>query len=255
MERNRQFYFPAGEDEGWFACDLCFEKTNKPSDYINSRIIAHAHSKRLKEAKPRDGFLVSPSYVDNGLFLCRGCDKHFEDHFICISGDGTLKVESSTTPKVKYSKLHGTKVMWADKINVSREWPTSQTLEFRNTLFPVCAEHRARLDYGVEDDDHSLASDYDEETPLLPPIRQLKSSAKSGAGVGTDGDSLVVLLKKAGVGAKDVKQLFNGKVNVKRVKTKPRGGKWEDWDEVELEGCHAWINKGTNEIRYRYKGG
>jgi hypothetical protein len=119
----------------------------------------------------------------------------------------------------------------------------------------VCGEHR-KINFGVEPDDRSVSSDSDESIDASSRKKKInRAGAKVGAGAGTDRDSLVAFLKKAGLGDRDVKQLLKGKDIVTRVKTKPRGEKWNDWEEIGLEGCHAWIHKDTNEIRYRYKGG
>ena len=92
----------------------------------------------------------------NGLFLCRECDKHFEEHDIEILGDGALTVKLK--PLLRYKMLRGKKVAWAHLIGVDVDWPTAETLTFRNTLPKVCSKHHQDY-YGVEADDQSEASE------------------------------------------------------------------------------------------------
>jgi len=163
MDRNRQFWYPEGNKPNHYKCDICEEETSKPSDYINSHIIAHAYCKRLKEDRLLNKRLpTSPSYVNNGLFLCRQCDKHFEDHFITIAGNGTVVVNDNATPRRTYQPLNGKLVKWSHLIDMDLDWPTSQTLDYRNTLVPVCGEHR-KLEFGVDEDDASEGSISEDE--------------------------------------------------------------------------------------------
>jgi hypothetical protein len=166
MDRNRAFHYPKGGKPNYFKCDICLEETNKPSDYINSHIIAHAHARTLAISRKHNKRLpTSPSYVYNGLFLCRSCDKHFEDHFITIDGSGRITVFQQALPRHKYRKLNNTTVAWVNEIDANVDWPTRETLIYRNTLAPVIGDHR-KLDYGVESDDRSTDnSDADEEEP------------------------------------------------------------------------------------------
>ncbi len=47
MDRNRMFHFPRDDKKGCYRCDICLTLTNKPSDFINSHIVAKAHAKNL----------------------------------------------------------------------------------------------------------------------------------------------------------------------------------------------------------------
>lgn len=177
MRRNRVFWYPNGDKPDCYKCDICAEETNKPSDYINSHIIAHGYAKKLQEERDNYKKLpTSPSYVYNGLFLCRQCDKHFEDHYITILEDGTITINELATPQKKYRKLRNTKVKWAAEIDNNVDFPTSEALTYRNTLPPILGEHR-KLDFGVDPDDFS--EDLEEECVLLK--RGLKQAGKSKA--------------------------------------------------------------------------
>jgi hypothetical protein len=165
MERNREFYYADGKKPNRYKCDICQEETNKPGDYINSHVVAHCYARTLKLARRGNIRLpYSPSYVCNGLFLCRQCDKHFEDHFVTISGDGTISVDEGATPRRVYQPLKNTKVPWFNMIDASSSWPNSATLIFRNGLLPVLGEHR-KLDYGVEADDVSTGTEAENILP------------------------------------------------------------------------------------------
>jgi len=168
MERNRMFHYPEGNKPNHYKCDICLEETNKSSDYINSHIVAHAHARTLANSRSTIKRLpTSPSYVYNGLFLCRTCDKYFEDHFITIDGSGIITVLEGTLPKRKYAKLNGTAVSWVNEIDTNVDWPTKETLTFRNTLTPVIGDHR-KLEFGVESDDYSTESSETEQVAKGP---------------------------------------------------------------------------------------
>ncbi len=61
----------------------------------------------------------------------------------------------NTLPQKVYRPLHGKKVKWADLIGTAMDWPNAETLDYRNTLAPVCGEHRQH-DFGVDSDDSVL---------------------------------------------------------------------------------------------------
>mmetsp|Transcript_28680 Transcript_28680/g.40904 ORF Transcript_28680/g.40904 Transcript_28680/m.40904 type:complete len:223 (+) Transcript_28680:24-692(+) len=176
MERNRIFYFPKKNKPGYYRCDICGTETNKPSSFINTHVIAHAHARNMQIA--RRGTIknlpASTSYLYNGLFCCRDCDEYFEDHLITISGEGFITISPELQPKQLYKKLNGKKVSWSKEISQNVDWPTRETLEFRNTLSPVISQHRY-LDFGVDPDDILMASD-------------LPSSTKRKRSTGTDSE-------------------------------------------------------------------
>jgi hypothetical protein len=167
MERNRIFYFPKDDKPGFYRCDICGKETNNPSSFINSHIIAHAHARKMQIArkKTNENLPASPSYVYNGLFCCRDCDKHFEDHVITISGEGVISVSPELRPKHLFNKLNGKKVAWSKKISQNVDWPTRETLAYRNTLQPVIGPHRY-LDFGADSDDISVASDFNQSSSM-----------------------------------------------------------------------------------------
>lgn len=161
MQRNREFYYPDETKPKHYKCDICQSETHRAGDYINSHIIAHAHAKRLSDSRKTNKRLpTSPSYICNGLFLCRTCDKYFEEHVIIIAADGTISVQDQQIRNEKpYKKLHNRKVSWASLIDIDVDWPTSGTLEFRNQLPSVTSRHSGRK-YGVDEDDVSTSSEY-----------------------------------------------------------------------------------------------
>ncbi len=129
--------------------------------------MAKAHAKTLASTL-NNKLVTSPSYVMNGLFLCRQWDSHFEDHNLEITGDGTIDVLPVTLLRDKYSPLNGTKVSWAHLIGSAMDWPNAETLDYRNTLAQVCGEHR-QLEFGVDSDDSVLGSaSEDEEVRHIP---------------------------------------------------------------------------------------
>lgn len=184
MERNRDFHYPNGDHPNCYKCDICQRETNRPSDFINSHIIAHAHARTLKLARTgstgNKRLPTSPSYVCNGLFLCRNCDKHFEDHIVTIAGDGAITVHDNKLRATRdYKKLNGQKVAWASEIDTNVDWPTSATLEYRNTLAPVLGDHR-KLEFGVDDDDKSTASETDDAEEMAASARNTRKRGRRG---------------------------------------------------------------------------
>jgi hypothetical protein len=177
MKRNRLFWFPDNNRPNHYKCDICEEETKKPSDYFNSHVIAHAHARTLAFARESNRRLpTSPSYDCNGLFLCGQCDSHFEDHWVKISGDGTIWVDDRAQPRRIYEPLNNAKVKWADLIDEDVAWPNSATFEFRKTLSPVCSDHR-KLEFGVEEDDVSVGSE-SEDVKEAQEANELSSSTK-----------------------------------------------------------------------------
>jgi hypothetical protein len=192
MDRNRDFYYPDGNKPGHYKCEICQLETNRSSAFINSHIVAHCYAKTLKTARATNKRLpTSPSYVCNGLFLCRICDDHFEDHSVIIAGDGTITVrDDDLRSKEVYKKLHGKIVPWASEIDSNVDWPTSETLNYRNTLPPVIGNHR-KLDYGVDEDDKSTASESEDAENVVVQTRGNKKRALGGS------DTTAVRTKKA----------------------------------------------------------
>ena len=162
LSRNRDFHYPEGEKEGWHRCDICLNESTFKNHLVNAHVVAHAHARTLfVERKTNEMLVSSPSYVNNGLLLCPQCDSHFEDHNIIITGDGTLMVSDATRDESQiYAALHNKKVAWANKINQAMDWPNSATLNFRNTLHPVCVKRKNNLEIDTDcagsnsDDEH-----------------------------------------------------------------------------------------------------
>jgi len=121
---------------------------------------------------------ASPSYICNGLFLCRNCDKHFEDHIITIDGKGNISINDALLRTNQYKKYHNKKVVWSNEIDTNVDWPTSAALDYRNTLAPVLGEHR-KLEFGVEEDDKSTSSENDEPTGKRKRVVKSNNKPKS----------------------------------------------------------------------------
>jgi len=170
--RNRRFYYPQHHGKPGFdlnKCDICgFEDNSKY--FKNAHLIAHEHSDKLTmERKNRDndnGLPDSPASATNGLFLCPSCDQYFEDFDIKITGKGVIVVDTQVMRRRNILSLNGRKVVWADKIGTTN-WPTKDTLDFRNTLLPV-SNHRSKGKFrgtvesnDLEDDDSEEFSDSD----------------------------------------------------------------------------------------------
>ena len=167
MLRNRMFHFPANDQSACYKCDICLQLTKNGSEYINSHVIARGLGEYLYDAAYVEGKNVpgSPSYVDNGLLLCRQCDKYFEDHTVTICEDGTINVALDILHLPLYKKLNNKKVAWATEIDRNRLWPTSSCLKLRNGLPKVTSRHRLR-ELGFDDDADSVDSEYEPETEV-----------------------------------------------------------------------------------------
>mmetsp|Transcript_32943 Transcript_32943/g.47609 ORF Transcript_32943/g.47609 Transcript_32943/m.47609 type:complete len:165 (-) Transcript_32943:364-858(-) len=142
-----------------------------------------SYVKALQDARKKFkicGLTPSPSYVCNGLFCCKICDKYFEDHIITISGKGVITVVSTELEPCDLfiKKLNGKKVPWACQISLDIDWPTKETLNYRNKLPPSTSNHR-KIEFGLDPyDDMSIASDTSEPQPLQSTKKKTIKSVK-----------------------------------------------------------------------------